>query len=200
MRNVVFAGFVWLMAPDGTLAQAPPRLLPQIAYQRLDSLERVALTAATFNERLHAVTTIAGIAIGPGCEDPRGASPPPTRYPGIVRRLAGIYRQSQDPDLRHGIIEFMPMLAECAEVAAFLAAAAEEVPASPPPPPTGSVLVDDDLRGSVQSQAIGSLLRLGTRGEATLRRLHTQGTVREPVAKAALDRLARNGFRRLQMR
>lgn len=199
MRHLILAGFVWLIAPANTFAQAPPRLPPQVAYQRLDSLERVALTAASFNERLHAVTTIVGVAIGPSCEE-AGGGPRQTRYPGIVRRLAGIYRQSQDPDLRHGIIEFMPMLAECAEVAGFLAAAAEEVPASPPPSPAGSVLVDDDLRGSVQSQAIGSLLRLGTRGEATLRRLHTQGTVREPLAKAALETLARNGFRRPRMK
>jgi|SRR5688572_5577922 len=196
MRNIVLAGVIWLFAPNGTFAQAPPRLLPQVAYQRLDSLERAALTAMSFNERLHAVTTIAGVAIGPGCDVVGAASPPQTRYPGIVRRLAGIYRQSQDLNLRHGIIEFMPMLAECDEIAVFLAAAAVELPPPPLPTPTGSIIVDDDLRGSLQTQAIGSLVRLGPRGEASLRRLHSQGTVREPVAKAALERLARNEFRR----
>src|ERR1043166_2030198 len=88
------AGAIMLLsviAERGTLqppapAQVPPRLPPQVAYQRLDSLERVALTAATFNERLHATSTIArpGMPDRGDCQRSAGNSPSEIRYPGIV--------------------------------------------------------------------------------------------------------------------
>jgi hypothetical protein len=197
---VIYSLLVWMGMPVEAPAQAPPRLLPQVAYQRLDSLERVALTAPTFDERLHATSTIAGVAIGPGCEGDLGLPPSEIRYPGIVKRLAGVYRQSHDLKLRHAILDRMPMLAECAEVAAFLAEAAAEVP--PPSPPLSPNMANwtDDLRGSLQSHAIGELLILGARGQATLRQLYAQGNVRESTAREGLEKLAREGFRRPALR
>jgi hypothetical protein len=175
-------------------AQARPRLWPQVAYQRLDSLEAAALTGATFADRLDAVTTITHIAgpqLGRQGQCVEAPAPSVIDCPGLVSRLAAIYRRSQDADLRRAIVDNMLWQVECSEAAAFLAGVAEEAPAERDPP----FWVVDELRGSLQWEAIGVLGRLGPSGESTLRRLYAEGTVRDPSAKASLEALAQHGFR-----
>lgn len=46
----------------------------------------------------------------------------------------------------------------------------------------------------IQALAIGALTFLGQQGEATLRRLYTEGTVRQRDAREQLESLARHGF------
>ncbi|MHB1329845.1 MAG: hypothetical protein ACYC2K_16730 [Gemmatimonadales bacterium] len=104
--------------------------MPQLAYQRLDSLEQAALTGTTFAARLHAVGTINSIAIGQGNCDLEPA-PSAIRFPGLVSRLAAIYRRSEDTNLRNAIIAKILWQVECAEAVAFLVEAAEG--ALPPP-------------------------------------------------------------------
>jgi hypothetical protein len=122
-----------------------------------------------------------------------GAEVPPSeiRYPGIVERLAKIYRESADYGLRYSIISLMIPQAERAAAIAFLEEVAAEEPQRPVSVP-GVAVVDDSW--PLQNEAIGALLYLGPPGRAALQRLHAQGTVREPMARATLDNLARQGF------
>ncbi|MGH7562185.1 MAG: hypothetical protein ACRENB_14330 [Gemmatimonadales bacterium] len=177
-------------------AQARQRPLPQVAYQRLDSLERAALTGLTFADRLHAVSTITSIAVGQG-ECMGSATPTTIRYPGLVSRLATIYRRSQGVDLREAILDKMLWHSECAEAVAFLAGVAEEAPVERAP---ASAAVYDEVRPSLQLRAISVLVSLGTHGEPALRRLHAQGSVRDSSARASLETLSRHGFRRPEKR
>ena len=173
-------------------SQARQRPLPRVAYQRLDSLEQVALTGTTFAVRLDAVSTITSIAFGQG-DCVGGPAPSVIKYPGLVSRLASIYRRSQDANLREAIIGKMLWQAECAEAVEFLAEAAEEAP----PVPTAPVgFVYDGIRASPQALAVAILVSFGSHGEPTLRRMHSQGTVRDSIARTSLERLSRHGFRR----
>jgi hypothetical protein len=187
---------VWLATSAGeAAAQIPFRLNPYQALERIDSLERAAVMGRSYPERVDAVTRIAGISIGPGCAKGQTVLEAGIPDHGIVKRLAGIYRQSRDLRLRHDILELMPRQPGCDEVAAFLAEAADEaVPTIPLPEPEPS-LVQVDYRGSLQSHAIEQLGTLGSSGEAALRRLHAEGRVAEPGARELLEALARQGFR-----
>ena len=178
------------------IAQARPQLLPPAAYKRLDSLENAALTAATFGDRLNAVTTITRIGFSDGvCVS--GPTATVIKYPGLVSRLSATYHRSQDANLRDAILGKMLWVAECDDAVAFLAAAAvDPPPPPPPPPPPGVAFVSDDLRPSLQASAVDILLEFGPRGEAALRRLYGQGMVRDSSARVRLDRLAHQGFRR----
>src|SRR5690606_33630506 len=94
--------------------QLPPRPSPAVAYQRLDSLEQAALTGTTFAPRLHAASTITSIARGQGsCVS--GPNQSAVVYPGLVRRLASIYRRSADASLRRSILNLMLFQVECDE-------------------------------------------------------------------------------------
>ena len=173
-------------------SQAGQRPLPRVAYQRLDSLEQVALTGTTFAVRLDAVSTINSIALGQGnCVG--GPAPSVIKYPGLVSRLASIYRRSQDANLREAIVGKMLWQAECAEAVAFLAEAAEEAPSAPI---TSAGVIYDGFRNTPQSDAVSILVAFGPRGESVLRRMHSQGTVRDSIARTSLERLSRHGFRR----
>jgi hypothetical protein len=84
-------------------AQARPRLEPRVAYNRLDSLETVALTGATFRERLDAVTTITSIALGERIDDGNCVGGPVLsviKYPGLVSRLSATYQGLEPVDVR----------------------------------------------------------------------------------------------------
>lgn len=173
-------------------SQARPRPLPHLAYERLDSLEQAALTGATFDDRLHAVSTITSIGLGQG-DCVRGPAPTTIKFPGLVSRLATIYRRSDDVTLRHVILDRMLWQAECEAATAFLTEAVEDAPSAPQP-----VGMSDDLRSSPQSHAVDVLVAFGVRGEPALRRLHAQATVRDSSARANLEALSRRGFRRLR--
>lgn len=151
---------------------------------KLDTLEQRSLSSDSCNRRTSAVT---GIAFAGRAMKGADAPSPPPPYPGIVARLARIYRQTSECDLRGSIIDLMIIQAEREEAVVFLARVAEE-PFQPTPP--GVVL------GTWPTQvlAIGALTHMGQPGEAMLRRLHAEGTVREPTARASLEDLARRGF------
>ena len=172
-------------------SQAGQRPLPRVAYQRLDSLEQVALTGTTLEARLHAVYTITSIALGQG-DCVGGPAPSAIKYPGLVSRLASIYRRSHDAALRHSILNKMLWQVECAEAVEFLTEAAEEAPAAPT---TSAGVFSDDIRRSTQSHAVSVLVTFGPHGEPALRRLHGQATVRDSSARASLEVLSRHGFR-----
>lgn len=172
-------------------AQGVRRPLPQVAYQRLDSLEQAALTGTSFDARLHAVSTITSIASGQGdCVSGQAAAV--VKYPGLVDRLAAIYRRSSDEALRHAILDRMLWAVECDAAAAFLARVAEEESTAQRPSAAGI----HDGRPSRPFHAVGILSALGPSGESELRRLHGGATVRDSAARASLDRLARRGFQR----
>jgi hypothetical protein len=176
-------------------AQARPRLMSKEAYQRLDSLEAVALTGTTFATRLDAVATItriAGSQVARQGQCSEGRVPGAIEFPGLVSRLKGIYVRSQDTSLRRAIVDNMLWQAECTEAAAFLAEVAEEPPVKRTPP---FGVVTDNVRGSVQWEAIGVLAGLGPSGESALRRLYGQGTVRDSSARALLEYLSQHKFR-----
>ncbi len=197
MRRVLAATSAVLVVSAVRSASAqgrPPRMLPDVAYKRLDSLEQAALSAPTFAARLDAVGAITYIGAGQGnCWV--GPTPTVIKYPGLVSRLAVIYRRSQETALREGILWQLRFYPECTEAAAFLAEAAAEAPLEAPPASPGVVL-SDDPRISLQSTALAVLRQLGPIGETTLRRLYAQGTVRDSSARAFLERLSRQGFPR----
>lgn len=188
---VVFALAAAVPSRDASSQQLPPRPSPAVAYQRLDSLEQAALTGATFRSRQHAVSTITSIGLGQG-DCVRGTAPQTTEYPGLVSSLASIFRRSEDAELRRSILGLMGFQAECAEAVAFLTTVAQE---SPPAPPAGS-FVTDGFRNTLQSDAVSLLLSFGDLGEQALRRLHSEGTVRDPFARVLLEKVATNAFER----
>ncbi|HEV8355968.1 MAG TPA: hypothetical protein VGQ17_04285 [Gemmatimonadales bacterium] len=188
---------VGTMASPEASAQARPHLTPQVTYQRLDSIGRAALTAPDHDQRAYAALTIVmlGAAKKTSDECVRGGRPASEiPYPGIVDRLASIYRQSAE--LRSLIVERMRLQMECAKASAFLTAVAQEPSPPSEPVPPGVSLVNDNLGGSLQLQAVSELTYLGAEGEAALQRLYAQGTVRAPDARQELETLARQGFRR----
>lgn len=149
------------------------------------------MSGAAFADRLHAVTSIAGIAAGQGScarDEPLAA----VAYPGVARRLSAIYWRSQETALRHSILDLMLWQVECDDVATFVARAAEEEPAAT----SLAEPARDNARPSPQSHAIDVLVALGARGQPTLQRLYAGGAVRDSLAKASLARLSRTGFRR----
>lgn len=194
---VVLAVISAVVLARDAAAQARPRPEPRVAYQRLDSLEKAALTGVTFAERLSAVTTITSIALHEqrdNADCALGSAPSVIKFPGLVNRLASIYRQSQDRSLREAILHLMAFMVECAEAVAFLASAAEEAPPVPLAPAYG--VMTDDMRSPLQAHAIAVLSRFADLGENALRRLHGQGTVRDSTARVRLEALAGQGFRR----
>lgn len=188
---IMFALAAVIPPRDAISQQLPPRPSPAVAYQRLDSLEQAALTGTTFAMRLHAASTITSIARGQGsCVS--GPEPSTIEYPGLVRRLASVYRRSEDASLRRSILNLMLFQVECDEAVAFLTEVAEGAPQGRFARPG---LVIDESLATPQSGAVSLLLEFGPRGESALRRLHSQGTVRDSFARSSLESFARNGFR-----
>jgi len=181
-----------LGTPQDEASAQRDRSLPATAVNaRLDSLEQVALSSGSREQRLAAVARISApgwLTMGAR----KGSAPIEVRYQGIVDRLVRIYQRNDDYWMRYSVIAMMIPQAERAEAAAFLEEVAEG-PGEQPVPPPGVVLVED--RSSLQSLAVGALTYLGAEGEAALRRLHAAGTVREALARAELERLASAGFR-----
>lgn len=171
--------------PEAAWGQRERFLPPAVVNAQLDSLERIVLTSPDADERRSAVTRISA----PGWM--RSGQPTEVRYPGVVARLARLYQQTNDYWTRYSIIRLLIPQVERAEAAALLERIAQEP--GPPPAPPGVALVED--KWSLQEHAIGALNHLGTEGEAILRRLHARGAVQERTARAALERLAREGFR-----
>jgi hypothetical protein len=190
---------VWqITAPAEASAQADSVRAPSQAWvnTRLDSLEQVAVTSGAGDRRWQAALGISGFGRR-WMLTQRDVTAPPAevRYPGIVARLARIYGQSDDYTLRDLIIGEMIQQGERAEAVAFLAEVAQAPPDPAPAVQPGVGRVWDD-RFPLQFDAIGTLTYMGLEGRAVLERLHAQGTVREQMARAYLDQLARHGFRR----
>lgn len=190
---------IWhLSIPRAATAQVEKVQTPSQARvnARLDSLERLALTSGESDERWRATLSISAFGrLWMLTQRDVTAPPAEVRYPGVVRRLAKIYQQSNDRTVRSLIIGDMIRQAERAEAATFLAEVAQEPPPAAVPSPPGVALVWDDSQFPQQFDAINTLMYLGREGQAMLRRLHSMGVVREPTARMRLDELARQSFK-----
>ncbi len=171
---------VAVLVPRGTAAQ--DFLSVAEIQPTLDSLEHAALSSATSGERRSAAIALAAVGWGLG-QDPH-AGPPP--YPGIVPRLARIYQQSGDEWVKWVIIRTTVQQADRQVAAAFLADVAAQ---SDSPKGRGK------LPFPLQYTSVMALSHMGSEGQAELERLHSQGTVRNAMARARLDTLANHGFR-----
>lgn len=200
---VVFSGVLHMTIADKALAQADTleradKLpAPAVVNARLDSLEQIALTSNNPEARSAAVLAISA----PGrwwqrTQDDQKTPPTAVRYPGIVARLARIYRQSDDYGVRYSIISLMMPQAERAEAVSFLEEVVEEPGPDPVQPRPGAAVVANDAVFPLAYEAVGALTRMGPQGRAALQRLYVSGTVREPMARALLEKLARQGFER----
>lgn len=179
------------VAPARAMGQAKGFLTLPAMNAKLDTLELLVVSSDSCNRRRSTLIAIGGA----GWMRNEADAPPPPPYPGIVARLARIYRQTTDCSLRATVITLMIQQAEREEAVAFLALVAQEpAPALPQPTPPGVVLGDDNP--PVQTLAIGALSSMDQPGEAALRRLQAEGTVREPMAREELERLARRGFQK----
>src|ERR1044071_9842940 len=115
--------------PDRAQAQgfrwSPPESLPSLAQLNpwLDNMERIALTDSDPGKRSEAAYWVAfpgTLWVGSGAAEP----PANIRYPGIVARLARIWRQGNHPN----IIPLIAQQAERADAAALLEEIAQEPP------------------------------------------------------------------------
>jgi hypothetical protein len=194
---MILAGLWQSSVPATAVAQVrgtwPPGLPPAAAVnRRLDSLERVVLTSDNPDQRSGAAVDL----LSPGTwwhGNADSVPPSENRYPGVVARLARVYRQSNDLLVRQTILLSMPYQAERTEAIAVVEEAAHEAnPVSAPRP--GSITVDDTPRSP--AIAVSVLTAMGPEGEVALRRLYAQGSVQDLRARRLLEELARQGFRR----
>jgi hypothetical protein len=195
VRIMAMAGLavVQTLAVQSAQGQQDRFLPASVVNARLDSLERVVRTASIADTGRAAITKIA--SVGWFLSEQLTPLDKP-RYPGVVARLAKIYRQSEADDYwtRYSIIRLLSFQVERREAVALLEQIAQE-PYEEPVPPPGVAFVND-YQFSLQDVAINTLTLTGPEGEASLKRLHAGGKVREPVARARLEHLARRGFRK----
>jgi len=202
---LLLGGMSQVSIPTEVVAQArsswPADLpAPDVVSRRVDSLERAALMSDNHDRQFDAALAL----LRPGTwwhRSSRDTVPPAEiRYPGIVARVARVYRESRDNGVRRLILRWMPYQAERTEAVAFLEEAAQEAPReSPPsPPPSEGVIVGSDgfLLEAGPTMVVSVLADMGPEGQTALRRLHANGTVRDSWARAALEKLASQGFRR----
>ncbi len=173
-------------SPVRAVGQAPGQPSTAAVNARLDTLERQALSSNGCDSRTLALLPIA--FAGRRSSDPSSAPPPP--YPGIVDRLARIYRQTGVCGLRDKVIPLMVFQAERQAAVTFLEGVAQEPTSTAPSPPGATHEI-----WPLPVSAVGALAALDQPGEVALRRLSAEGAVREPMAREALRRLARQGFR-----
>jgi hypothetical protein len=150
----------------------------------LDSVEAVAMACEKSDRRFSVVSAIAASS-----SVQSGPDAPPPPYPGIVARLARIYRACEDYGTRYAIVSAMRAQSERNEAVAFLAQVAQEDAS----PATAGILADD-AAFPLPYGAVGILSRLGSEGRGALQRLHAEGTVRHPAARRRLEGMAREGF------
>jgi hypothetical protein len=105
-----------------------------------------------------------------------------TAAPGVGARLERIHRRSTDPMLRRTALRLLALAPVRRRAVAYLAAVA-----------TGEADASDGYDGP--TAAVWTLAAMGTPGADALRGLHARGAVRSRKAAAALDLLARTGFR-----
>lgn len=194
---LVSAALVQPLAPGTATAQRHTGSLADttVMTSTLDSLERVALTATEASERARAALTITAAGRLPAATGPNDTEPPQPRYPGVVARLATIYRKTADPAVRDLIVQWMPALADRPHAIAFLASVASEAPAPDSGQGSRASPRGHDTALSRAYVAVYALTRMGAEGRATLARLDVRGAVRNPDAKAYLARLAKEGYK-----
>ncbi|HSU17325.1 hypothetical protein [Longimicrobium sp.] len=129
------------------------------------ALERLALRSADPKVRQAATITLAR-----------------TAAPGVGARLERIHRRSTDPALRRTALRLLALAPDRRRAAAYLITVA-----------TGDADPADGY--DAPAAAVWTLAEMGPAGADALRRLHASGAVRSRKAAAALDLLARNGFR-----
>ena len=153
-------------------AQSAPGVDIQLANRELDSLERVAQSSPSADERVEAVFT-AGIYFG----RPDGSK----HVPGVAARLARLYRNSGDHAVRFVLVKMMALQGDQAVAAAFLAEVAQEPGVASP----RGRSIDRGFAPPIQVQAVAGLERLGVPGKALLQSLDLE-SITEPRAKQRL--------------
>lgn len=180
---------VGLSMPGAQARCQEERFLPPSAVNaKLDSLERIALTSRNADQRRAAVTRLSA----PGWMRSDREGPREVRYPGVVTRLARVYRQSDDYWTRYSIIRLLIPQVERTQAVGVLEHIARE-PGPDTATPPGVAVIED--KWSLQTLAIGALARMGADGAESLRRLHASGSVQDATARAALAHLAAREFR-----
>ena len=139
----------------------------------LDGLEQLALLSDDQSVRSAAVLAIST----------RGLKTYPWPISNTVLRLARVYHQSTDWEVRYIVVQRMAHQVEEGEAIAFLEAVAQE----DNPLDRGSDLPATRL-------ALESLNRMGAPGRTVLERLHAQGTV-PGIAKGYLEYLKQGDFK-----
>jgi hypothetical protein len=105
-----------------------------------------------------------------------------TAAPGVGARLERIHRRSTDPMVRRTALRLFPLAPDRSRAVAYLATVA-----------MGDADASEAYDGP--TAAVWILAGMGPAGADALRDLHARGAVRSRKAAAALDQLARTGFR-----
>jgi hypothetical protein len=153
---------------------------------KLDSLQQVALTSDDDKRRIAAVIGVGNAGLlsteEQVCAD---VIRPQVRHAGVVARLSSLYRALDDDRARRLIIILMMGQSERGDAVALLGRVVQQQ------------LVQEDRSAALghARNAIQSLTRMGSQGRGILRRLHEEGSVRDPSTRAYLEELAKRGFR-----
>lgn len=145
----------------------PESFPPGVRDDVFDGLEKLALEGVGSDGYQQALATL---LLGAGSK--RSTQP----MPGVVDRAKRLYDRAEARVVRLAIIGGLGSVADREGASAFLSELATR-------------------RGLEAQHAVGSLQRLGPEGEASLRRLHSEGSVISPRARWALAMSAARGFR-----
>jgi hypothetical protein len=147
----------------------------------LDGLEHLALSSREDVVRRMAVGYI-GFA-GKG-----GATW--SRVPGVMNRLARIYRTQGDVGVRLAVRNQLPLQAERAAAISFLRALARE----PDDANDGTGPHGYFSFGDPRTEALARLAEMGEDGRTVLQAMYRSGEVRSPQGRIMLEDMARRGF------
>ena len=147
----------------------------------LDRLEHLIVANSDERLRVYAAYEIAFAGEGSGNRVP---------VPGVVRRLTRIYHSTAHSDVRHPILDRLPLQAERAAAIGLLRSIASE----PDPNNDGSGPHGYFSYGDPRTEALARLTEMGEEGRAVLRAMHSSGEVRSPQGRIMLDDIAKRGF------
>jgi hypothetical protein len=172
------AGPNWVV----TVLLAPEKYGTGLVTRLIDELERLALASSSDNVRHAAVSWIASAgdtgSLGTGLA-----------RADVVDRLERIYDRTSSPVVHMAIVGRMACQANGPAAARFL----ERVARSEKPRRINSEFGEPYL-------ALHELTWMGDTGRIILAELHRSGSVRDLMARNYLEQLARNGFRRPDVR
>jgi len=110
--------------------------------------------------------------------------------PGVMRRLARIYRSTEHSEVRLTILSQVPLQADRAAAAALLRSIARE----PDDANDGTGPHGYFSYGDPRTEALSRLSEMGEEGRAVLQAMHRSGEVRSPQGRIWMEEFARRGF------